>query len=93
MRKRTSDVYTCIVEFVSKNAVEQPIIEQIPPQYAEFSNVASKDNTRILAKHAPHNLAIKIILRLQPPYRPLYNLLVTELKLLQKYITEYLLRE
>jgi hypothetical protein len=31
MRKRTSDVYACIVEFVGKNAVEQPIIEQMPP--------------------------------------------------------------
>jgi hypothetical protein len=92
MRERTSDIYACIVGFVSKNTVEQPIIGQMPPQYAKFSNVASEDNARILAKHAPHDLAIKIIPGSQPPYRPLYNLLATELKLLQKYVTEYLLR-
>jgi hypothetical protein len=30
MRKQTLDVYVCIVEFVGKNAVEQPIIGQMP---------------------------------------------------------------
>jgi hypothetical protein len=64
MRERISDVYACMVGFVSKNAVEQPIIGQMPPQYAEFSDVASEDNARILAEHAPHDLAIEIILGL-----------------------------
>jgi hypothetical protein len=81
-----------MVGFVGKNAVEQPIMGQMLPQYAEFSNIASEDNARILAKHAPHNLAIEIILGSQPPHRPLYNLLATELELLRKYVTEYLLR-
>jgi hypothetical protein len=31
MRKRTSDVYACMVGFVGKNAVEQPIMGQMPP--------------------------------------------------------------
>jgi hypothetical protein len=92
MRERTSDVYACMVGFVGKNAVEQPIMGQMPPQYAEFSDVASEDNARILAEHAPHDLAIEIIPGSQPPHRPLYNLSATELELLRKYVTEYLSR-
>jgi hypothetical protein len=92
MREPTSDVYACMVGFVGKNAVEQPIMGQKPPQYAEFDDVASEDSARILAEHAPHDLAIELIPGSQPPHRPLYNFSATELELLRKYVTEYLSR-
>jgi hypothetical protein len=46
----------------------------------------------LLLKHGPHDLAIDIADGARPPFKPLYNLLASELEVLRKYIAEYLAR-
>jgi hypothetical protein len=61
MRNPTTDVYACMVEFVGKNASEQPATADMPSQYVEFLDVTLEDDAKVLAEHSAHDLAIELL--------------------------------
>ena len=65
------------------------IDNEIPSQFSEFEDVFSEQKANTLAEHGPQDHAIDINGR-EPPFGPIYNLSVTELEVLRKYIDEHL---
>jgi hypothetical protein len=92
MRDPTADVYGCLVASVVQTGLEGAGGEQLPPQYSEFAQLGSEDDSRVLADHGPQDLAINLVEGAKVPHQPLYNLSKTELELLRKYLEEYLAR-
>jgi hypothetical protein len=92
MRDPTADVYACLVNAVGQSATLGTIKAQLPPQYAEFADVASEDDAKVLADHSSHDLAIQLAPEGRPPHQPLYNLSATELEVLRAYLAEYMAR-
>jgi hypothetical protein len=64
----------------------------MPSQYAEYADVGSEDAAKELTEHSQHNLPIKLTDDAQPPHKPIYNLSAMELKILRKYLSEYMER-
>jgi hypothetical protein len=64
----------------------------MPLEYSAYAEVASEEDSRVLAEHGPNDLAINLTPRSVPPHQPLYNLSQTELELLRKYLEEYVAR-
>jgi hypothetical protein len=92
MRDPSVDVYACLVGSVSHSGPYKAIPDQLPPQYAEFVDVASEEDSTVLPEHGHHDLAINLVPDSSPPHRPLYNLSQAELVILRKYLDEYLAR-
>jgi len=92
MRDPTSDVYGCLIASVLQIGPEGADGAGLPPQYAEFAELSSEDDSRVLAEHGPQDLAINLLPGATAPHMPLYNLSKTELELLRKYLDEYLAR-
>jgi hypothetical protein len=92
MRDPTADVYSCLVASVVQISPEGAKGDEFPPQYSEFAQLGSEDDSRVLADHGPQNLAINLLPEATAPHQPLYNLSKIELKLLRKYLDEYLAR-
>jgi hypothetical protein len=92
MRDTSVDVYACIVGSVSHNGPEETTSAQMPPQYAEFADVASEEDSAMLPDHGPQDLAINLVPDASPPHMPLYNLSQMELGILRKYLDDYLAR-
>ena len=90
MRDPRTEVYACSVGFVAQNEAEQVEMTQLPPEYSDFADVASEDDSKELAAHSWNNLAINVAEGKVPPYQPLYSLLEAELVVLQKYLAEYI---
>jgi hypothetical protein len=65
-------------------------VQEIPMQYHDFKDVFEKKNADILLEHCPYEYAIELQDGAQPPFRPIYNLLQTELVALRKYIDKNL---
>jgi hypothetical protein len=92
MRDPTTDVYACLVSFVGESALEQAKVAHLPPQYADYADVASEEDAKGLAEHSSNDLAIQLTPGAQPPHQPLYNLSGTELEVLRAYLSEYMAR-
>jgi hypothetical protein len=92
MRDPSADVYGCLVASVVQTDPEGAGGYGLPPQYAEFAELGSEDDSRVLADHGPQDLAISLLPGATVPHQPLYNLSRTELELLRKYLDEYLAR-
>ena len=92
MRDPSVDVYACLVNFVGQRGTEEGIMGHLPPQYAEFADVGSEEDSKGLPEHSNHDLTITLTPEGVPPHQPLYNLSVTELEVLRKYLTEYMSR-
>jgi hypothetical protein len=58
------------------------------PKLAGYKDVANNNAADTLPKHYSSNYIIKIKKRLTVPYRPLYNLSLKELEVLQEYLVE-----
>jgi hypothetical protein len=54
----------------------------------EYKDIANSDAANALLQHYRSDHAIKIINRATVPYRPLYNLLLKELKVLRNYLSK-----
>jgi hypothetical protein len=87
-----ADVYACTVGYLGQVEPIQDQEHQIPPQYAEFADLRSKDKAQTLPEHSSHDLAINLKEGTQPLYKPLYNLSASELEVLRKYIANYIAR-
>lgn len=92
MRDPTVDVYACSINFLGQVGPEQPNMDQMPAEYAEYADVGSEDSAKELPEHASHDLVIQLIPGSQPPHQPLYNLSATELEKLRKYLSDFLSR-
>jgi hypothetical protein len=68
MRDPTTDVYAYLVSFVSESALEQAKVAHLPPQYADYADIASEEDAKGLAKHSSNNLAIQLTPGAQPPH-------------------------
>jgi hypothetical protein len=86
------DVYACTVDNTGQFGPKGADAYRIPAYYQKYAKVGSKDDSKSLPKHRPHNLAIDIADGARPPFKPLYNLSASELEVLRKYIAEYLAR-
>ena len=62
----------------------------IPPEYADFADVFSKDSASVLPPHRPYDHQIPLLPGTSPPFGPLYPLSEVELKALDEYIRENL---
>jgi hypothetical protein len=62
----------------------------LPPEYSNFANIASEDDSKELAAHSQNNLAINVAEGEVPPYQPLYSLLEAELVVLRKYLAKFM---
>jgi hypothetical protein len=92
MRDPRTEVYACSVSFVAQNGAEQVEMTNLPPEYSDFADVASEDNSKELAVHSRNDLAINIAEGEVPPYQPLYGLSEAELVVLRKYLAEFMQR-
>lgn len=92
MRHSKVDVYACLVSFVGQNAPEEPKVARLPPQYAEYADVASEKDSMDLAEHSSHDLEINLVEGASPPYQPIYGLSEAELVVLRKYLTKFMAR-
>jgi hypothetical protein len=63
---------------------------EIPSQYQEFKDVFKKRNADTLPKHRPYDCTINLVEGMQPPFRPIYNLLQDKLVMLCGYLDENL---
>jgi hypothetical protein len=68
MRDPRSDVYACLVGFVSHSGSYSPETPTLPPQYAGFEDVASENDSKDLPLHTSNNLAIHLTEGTSPPY-------------------------
>ena len=92
MRDPRTEVYACSVGFVGQNGAERVEMTQLPPEYSEYADVASEDDSKELAEHSRNDLAINIAEGEAPPYQPLYGLSEAELVVLRKYLAEFMER-
>jgi hypothetical protein len=92
MRDPLTDVYACLVGSVGQNDLELARMDQLPPQYVEYADVCSEEESAVIADHGPQDLAINLEPGSTPPHKPLYNLSRTELELLRKYLEDYMAR-
>jgi hypothetical protein len=92
MRDPLTDVYACLVGSVGQNDLELARMDQLPPQYVEYADVCSEEESAVIANHSPQDLAINLELGSTPLHKPLYNLSRTELELLRKYLEDYIAR-
>lgn len=92
VRSPLVDVYAVIVHNPAHLGAVLGNLGQWPGRYAEFADVGSTDSAAELPDHGHHDLSIDLEPGAAPPHQPLYNLSVTELDLLRKYIEEYLAR-
>ena len=92
MRDPRADVYACIVGFVGQIGREHPMVVDLPPQYSEYADVASEDDSKELAGHSSNDLPINLVDGAMPPYQPLYGLSEAELVILRKYLADFMAR-
>jgi hypothetical protein len=92
MRDPRSDVYACLVGFVSHSGSYSPETPTLPPQYAGFEDVASENDSKDLPPHTSNDLAIHLTEGTSPPYQPLYGLSEAELVVLRKYLADFMAR-
>lgn len=90
MRSAHSEVYACLVGSVGRTTPTSAKEGQMPIRYADFRDVGLPGDDDVLAGHGPQDLAIEMAEGAEPPHRPLYNLSVTELSVLRKYISDAL---
>jgi hypothetical protein len=77
---------TTFLGFVSE---ETPENKSLPGKYKDFTDVFSKAGADILPNKRPHDCSIPLKDEsISPPFRPLYNLSIKELKVLKEYIDE-----
>ena len=77
---------------MGQNGAERVEMTQLPPEYSEYADVASEDDSKELAEHSRNDLAINIAEGEAPPYQPLYGLSEAELVVLRKYLAEFMER-
>lgn len=65
----------------------------LPPAYRDFAEVFLDIDANKLPEHGPHDHAIDLIDKQQPPYGPVYNLSEVELIVLRQYIDKHLANE
>jgi hypothetical protein len=92
MRDPRTEVYACSVSFVAQNGAERVKTTSLPPEYSNFADVTSEDDSKELAAHSRNNLAINVAEGEVPPYQPLYSLSEAELVVLRKYLAEFMQR-
>ena len=79
-------MYIYLVNSISAKAKEASILSY----YANYANVASKNNIKGLADYKLQNLSIKVKKKFILLYMLLYNLSISKLKTLCKYINKYI---
>jgi hypothetical protein len=65
-------------------------VSSVPPEYAEFADVFSKESASALPPRRPYDHQIPLEPGVTPPFGPLYSLSEIELKALDEYIRENL---
>jgi len=65
-----------------------PELNEVLPEYHQFSDVFDKQYSKLLPEHHPYDLTIQITKNLLPPLGPIYLLSVIELQTLQEFINE-----
>lgn len=85
-----TELYVASVTLVEQEGTENNEILQLPPEYSDYTDVASEDNHRNLAEHGPSDLAINLQEGSSPPHMPLYSMTQSELQQLRKQLDEYL---
>ena len=65
-----------------------PELNEVLPEYHQFSDVFDKQYSKLLPEHYPYDLTIQITKNLLPPLGPIYLLSVIELQTLQEFINE-----
>jgi hypothetical protein len=92
MRNPIVDVYACLVNSVGQIKPINARVRSIPSQYHDFKDLGLIDNARTLPDYRAQDLALDIEPRASPLYQLLYSLSATELKILRKYLADYLQR-
>jgi hypothetical protein len=67
----------------------KPTNHQLPPQFAEFSDVFKEENSKKLPPHRAADCAINLLPNKDPPFGPIYPLSPDEDKLTREYLEEY----
>ena len=65
--------------------------QPLPQEYTDFAEVFLTENAGCLPLHKMSDYAIDLNDK-KSSYRPLYNLLMTELKVLQEYLNDVLVK-
>jgi len=74
-----------------RKKMEQEILEEVvPPEYHDFTNIFSEGEAKTLPPHQPYYHKINWEEGMEPPFRKIYNMSETELKLLKDYIDDML---
>jgi hypothetical protein len=68
MRDPRTEVYACSISFVAQNRAERVKTTSLPPEYSDFADVASEDDSKELAAHSQNDLAINVAEGKVPPY-------------------------
>jgi hypothetical protein len=95
MRDPFATVYACTVSAIGELSLSGTIGDNksvMPSCYSDFADIASDKDYKELPKRSEHDLRIELEEGKQPPHYPMYNLSVSELETLRKYIDEYLSR-
>ena len=66
---------------------------KLSKKYQEFADVFDEMNVDKLSEHDSQNHAIKTIEKKSFSFDSIYNLSVTELKVLRKYFNDYLIKK
>ena len=62
----------------------------LPSKHQEFSDMFDKVKAKTLPNHRPYDCPIDLQSKKEPPWRSIYNLPPSELKVLREYIDENL---
>jgi len=74
-----------------KKKTEQEILDEVvPPEYHDFANIFLEGEAKTLPPHRPYDHKINLEEGTEPPFRKIYNMSETELKLLKDYIDNML---
>lgn len=92
MRDPRTDVYVCSVGVVAHSGPTIATGKEMPPQYADYIDVASEDHSKDLPPHTSNDLAIQLTEGEAPPHQPLYGLSEAELVVLRKYLVDFMAR-
>jgi len=65
-------------------------LNEVPPEYHQFSNVFDKQCLKLLPEHHPYDLTIRMAENSSPLLGPIYSLSMIKLQTLQEFIDENL---
>ena len=77
---------------LSSSSVSDPVptTNLLPPQFADYADIFSKEKARQLPPHRPWDCEIKFLPDTKPPFGPIYPLSPDEVNLAKEYLKENL---